>query len=116
MKIRSIYFKVLQMEPAVAFWHSLLQLEPIKQSAHWSEFKIGEVRLGLLLNDFGEEISGHGSVPVIEIEASSLPAFIERAKSLGASVVLDGLENPKMHSIVLAAPSGHEFELCRCAS
>ena len=43
-------------------------------------------------------------------------AFIERAKSLGASVVIDGLDDPKMHSIVLAAPSGHEFELCRCAS
>ena len=42
------------MASAVQFWHSLLRLEPIKQSARWSEFKIGDVRLGCLLNDFEE--------------------------------------------------------------
>ena len=68
------------MASAVKFWQSLLRLEPIKQSAHWSEFKIGEVRLGFLLNDFEEQISGNSSVPVIELELSDLPAFVERAK------------------------------------
>ena len=114
MRIRSVYFKVKEMSPAVGFWRSLLQQEPIKESSHWSEFKVGEVRLGFLLNDFGEEISGNSSVPVIELEPSELPAFIERAKSHGATVVLDGLDNPKMNSIVLAAPFGQEFELCKC--
>ena len=114
MRIRSTYFKVQDMASAVRFWQSLLRLEPIKQSAHWSEFKIGEVRLGFLLNDFEEQSSGNSSVLVIELESSDLPAFVERAKALGASVVLDGLNNPKMNSIVFATPSGHEFELCNC--
>src|SRR3954465_644530 len=101
MRIRSVYFKVKEMVPAVSFWRSLLQLEPIKESSHWSEFKVGEVRFGFLLNDFGEEVSGNSSVPVIELEPSELLAFIERAKSNGATVVLDGLDNPKMNSVVL---------------
>ena len=114
MRIRSVYFKVKEMPPAVSFWRSLLQLEPIKESPHWSEFKVGEVRLAFLLNDFGEEISGNSSVPVFELESPELPAFVERAKSHGATVVLDGLDNPKMNSIVLSAPFGQEFEVCKC--
>jgi catechol 2,3-dioxygenase-like lactoylglutathione lyase family enzyme len=114
MKIRSTYFKVQDVAVAVAFWRSLLQLEPVKESTHWAEFLIGEVRLGFLLNDFGETISGNSTVPVLELEPFELKAFVERAKSLGATTVLDGLDNPKMNSIVMAAPSGHEFELCNC--
>ena len=114
MRVRSTYFKVLDVANAVAFWQSLLQQEPVKQSAHWAEFLIGEVRLGFLLNDFGETISGNSAVPVLELEPSELREFVERAKSLGATTVLDGLDNPKMNSIVMAAPTGHEFELCNC--
>ena len=39
---------------------------------------------------------------------------VARAIAAGAAVVLDGLSNPKMNSIVLASPGGHEFELCNC--
>ena len=114
MRVRSTYFKVQDVAGAVTFWRSLLQLAPVKEATHWAEFLIGEVRLGLLLNDFGETISGNSTVPVLELEPSELKAFVERAKSLGATTVIDGLENPKMNSIVMAAPTGHEFELCNC--
>jgi hypothetical protein len=114
VKIRSAYFKVTDMAGAVAFWSSFLLQAPIKQSEHWSEFLLGDLRLGLLLNDFDEEIRGSGCVPVFELVPTELTASIERAKSLGATVVLDGLSNPQMNSIVMAAPSGHEFELCNC--
>jgi hypothetical protein len=114
MKIRTVYFKVLEMTPAVAFWQALLQLPPVKQSSHWSEFKLGEVRLGLLLNDFDESVSGAACVPVLECADSEIGALIERAKSLGAMVVVDGLDNPKMKSVVLATSFGSEFELCCC--
>jgi hypothetical protein len=102
------------MAAAVAFWSSLLLQEPAKSSSHWSEFLLGEVRLGLLLNDFDEEIRGNSCVPVFELGAAELPGTIERAKGLGATVVLDGLANPSMSSIVMATPSGQEFELCNC--
>ena len=74
------------------------------------------MRVGFLLNDFGEELKGSACVPVLEFEAADLLAALDRAKSAGATVVLDGLNNPKMNSIVLASPGGHEFELCNCAA
>ncbi|AXI02974.1 VOC family protein [Aquirhabdus parva] len=114
MQIRTIYFKVLDMQAAINFWQALLKAKPIKQSTRWSEFKIGATRLGLLLNDFGEQVSGSGCVPVFALEKDQLIAFVELAKSLGAIVVFDGLDKPEIGSIVLEVPTGHEFEVCHC--
>ncbi len=114
MRIRSSYFKVKDMNREVNFWRILLALEPIKSSPHWSEFLIAGQRIGFLLNDFGEEVIGCGSVPVLEVDEGAMEATVSRAKAAGAVVVLDGLNNPKMNSIVLATPGGHEFELCNC--
>jgi len=114
MRIRTVYFKVLDMAQAVAFWQGLLQTAPLKHTPRWSEFKLGEVRLGLLLNDFDEQISGVACVPVLECAETEIAALLERAKSLGATVVIDGLDDPKMNSVVLATSFGNEFEVCRC--
>ena len=114
MRIRSSYFKVKDMHAEVVFWRVLLELEPTKSSSHWSEFLIGDQRIGLLLNDFGEELVGCNCVPVLEVNDGAMEATVIRAKTAGAVVVLDGLSNPKMNSIVLASPGGHEFELCNC--
>ncbi len=112
MRIRTIYFKVMDMERSITFWEKLLELSPNRKSEKWAEFSIGGVRLGLLLNDFGDELVGSASVPVFEFDASSLPAFLDRAKSLGATVVMQ--LNDAMTSVVLASPDGHEFEVCTC--
>lgn len=114
MRIRTAYFKVANMEQSTTFWESLLQCAPARRSEKWTEFKVGEVRLGLLLNDFGDELCGSACVPVFEFDGPALKDFLERARALGASVVLDGLDNEAMKSIVLAGPDGHEFELCTC--
>ena len=114
MKVRSSYFKIKDMAAEVAFWRALLQIEPAKSSTHWSEFLVGGVRLGFLLNDFGEVLIGCSCVPVLEVETGTMASTVARAKGAGATVVLDGLENPKMNSIVMASPGGHEFELCHC--
>ena len=114
MRVRSNYFKVENMDAEVSFWRALLQTEPIKSSTHWSEFMLGASRIGFLLNDFGEKLIGCNSVPVLEVEEGTMEATVARAKEAGATVVLDGLSNPKMNSIVLASPGGHEFELCNC--
>ena len=102
------------MQAEVDFWQALLELAPSKSSSHWSEFLISGQRVGFLLNDFGEELIGCSSVPVLEVDEGTMEATVTRAKGAGASVVLDGLNNPKMNSIVLASPGGHEFELCNC--
>lgn len=68
MRVRSNYFKVEDMETEVSFWRGLLQVEPVNSGTHWSEFMIGAVRIGFLLNDFGEKLVGCSSVPVLEVE------------------------------------------------
>mgnify|MGYP001586194743 FL=1 len=113
MKIRTVYFKVTDMKKAVDFWQKLLEVKPHKTSPKWHEFLVGNLRLGLLLNDFGDKYSGSNCVPVFEFPDDELPKYIERAKSLGAKVIVDGLNDPNLLSIVFADPFGNEFELSK---
>lgn len=113
MKIRTVYFKVSDMPKAVAFWQGLLRIEPHKRYPEWHEFMVGTLRLGLWLNDCGDSYTGSNCVPVWEFDDAVLPQYIERAKSLGATVVVDGLDNPKLKSVVFRDPFGNEFELSR---
>ena len=113
MKIRTVYFKVADMNKAVDFWQKLLEVKPHKTSPKWYEFMVGNLRLGLLLNDFGDKYSGSNCVPVFEFSDDELPKYIERAKSLGAKVIVDGLNDPNLLSIVFADPFGNEFELSK---
>ena len=113
MRLRTVYFKVVDMADALAFWSALFQQEPSKHSTRWSEFVLGDVRIGLLLNDFGETTSGQGCVPVFELGKGEVDRLLERARQLGAAVVFDGLDDPAMNGIVLSSPGGQEFELHR---
>jgi Glyoxalase-like domain len=114
MRLRSTYFKVKDMQAETAFWRALLAQEPSKAGTHWTEFLVAGQRIGFLLNDFGEDLVGCNCVPVLEVDEGTMASTVLRAKQAGAAVVLDGLSNPKMNSIVLASPGGHEFELCNC--
>lgn len=98
----------------ITVWKRHSERSPNRKSERWTEFSPGEVRVGLLLNDFGDEFVGSGCVPVLEFDVSALHTFLNRAKALGATVVLDGLNDEAMKSIVLISPDGHEFELCTC--
>jgi catechol 2,3-dioxygenase-like lactoylglutathione lyase family enzyme len=116
MKLRTIYLKVSDMEKSASFWQRVLECSPHRKSTKWTEFMLGDVRLGLLLNAFGDEFNGSGSVPVFEFDEPALHTFLHRAKENGATVVVDGLKNDEMKSIVMCSPDGHEFELCTCHS
>jgi len=113
MKIRTIYFKVKNMVRAVDFWQKLLEVNPHKTWPEWHEFMIGDLRLGLLLSDEDDKYSGSNCVPVFEFSHDELPKYIDRAKSLGAKVVFDGLDDPDVLSIVFADTSGNQFELSK---
>ncbi len=113
MKIRTLYFKVDDIEAAAHFWGRLLNITPHKNFESWKEFMLGNIRFGLLKNDFGDEFKGSGCVPVFEFDDNDLPVFIERAKNLGAEILVDGLDDPNLKSIVFRDPFGHEFELSR---
>jgi len=116
MRLRTTYLKVTNMELALEFWEAFLDQRANRKSSHWSEFSLGGPHLGLLLNDFGDVLTGSSCVPVFEFDPEQIPDSVERARQLGATVVLDGLADPNMRSIVLASPDGHEFELCGCVS
>jgi hypothetical protein len=113
MRLRTVCLKVVDMGDALAFWSALFQREPLKHSARWSEFVLGDVRIGLLFNDFGETTPGQGCVPVFELDNGEVDRLLERALQLGATVVFDGLADPAMNGIVLSSPGGQEFELHR---
>jgi catechol 2,3-dioxygenase-like lactoylglutathione lyase family enzyme len=113
MKIRTIYFKVPDARKAANFWQAILQVAPHKNSDNWQEFMCGNIRLGLLLNDFGDEFHGSGCVPVFEFPDDQLQGYIDRAIKAGGTVVLDGLNDPNLKSFVMRDPFGHEFELSK---
>jgi predicted enzyme related to lactoylglutathione lyase len=101
------------MSDACAFWSKLLEMPPVKNSPKYCEFKLANINLGLLLNDFGDEFKGANCVPVFEFADDQIAGYIDRAKDLGASVILEGLDNPSLLSVVFADPWGNEFELSR---
>ena len=113
MKIRTIYFKIPDMPAASEFWQKVLQIKPHKTFDTWHEFMCGDIRLGLLLNNFGDKFSGSNCVPVFEFDDTVLQSYIDRAKSAGAAVLVDGLDNPKLRSLVMADPWGNQFELSK---
>lgn len=113
MKIRTIYFKVTDMPKAVAFWRAFLEVEPHKKFESWHEFMTDNIRLGLLLNDFGDQYSGSNCVPVFEFADDEVVQYVERAKSLGAEVIKDGLDDPDLLSVVFRDPFGNEFEISK---
>lgn len=50
---------------------------------------------------------------MFEFEDAILPEYIERAKKLGAEIIIDGLSDPNLQSVVMRDPFGHEFELSK---
>ncbi len=113
IKIRTVYFKVSDMQAAINFWSSLLELNPRKSGPKYSEFAASNINLGLVLNDFGDKFQGANCVPVFEFADDELDSYIRKAKNLGGQVIVDGLNDPNLLSIVFADPCGNEFELSK---
>ena len=113
MKIRTIYFKVNNMDTAVKFWTAFLGSNPVKTYTQYHEWRIGELNFGLALNDFGDKWTGANCAPVFEFDDNEVLSWVDKAKSLGATVILDALEDPKLLSVVMADPWGNEFEVSK---
>ncbi|MFZ4761368.1 MAG: VOC family protein [Alphaproteobacteria bacterium] len=113
MKIRTIYFKTSDITAAKNFWQELLGITPHKNFEEWVEFKLDNINLGIWLNDGTSQWSGSSTVPVFEFEDHELLHYIQKAEELGARILLNGLDNPDLLSVVLADPWGNEFELSK---
>jgi hypothetical protein len=101
------------MMAAVEFWRHFLKIEPVKQFDKYSEFKLSNINLGLVLNDFGDNFTGANCSVVFEFGDDEVLEFIERAKTLGATVVLDALDDENIKGVILRDLFGNEFEVTR---
>ncbi len=110
MKIRTVYFKSNDLKATKAFWQELLGIKPHKDFDSWVEFKLDNINLGIWPNDGTSKWSGSGTVPVFEFKDDELADYIEKAKKLGAKVILNGLNDPNLLSIIFSDPWGNEFE------
>lgn len=68
------------------------------------------IRFALLL-DTDDAVKGSNSVPVFEFADDAVMGAVEKAESLGAKIVVDGLKDPDLLSIVFSDPCGNEFEV-----
>jgi len=109
--IRTIYFKSSDISGLCRFWSSLLKVQPHKDSSDWKEINCGNMRLGFLNLD--EKNSGSNCVPVFELQDIELNAYVERALAMGAKLLIDGRNDPKMLSALMQDPFGNEFELSK---
>ncbi len=107
MRLVSIYLYVSDMNVESTFWRAILQNEPETSSEKWTEFTIGNARVGLLLDDESLESVSSTSVLVLEVEDKEIDQCIERAQVAGGRIVMQGLSS----RIIMASPSGHQFEL-----
>lgn len=101
------------MQQAKFFWQDLFLVQPSKNSKNWVEFNIDGVRLGLLLNDFGDNFSGSNMVPVFELADETYRALKEKIKQQKIAVVIEEENHPDKQSMVLNDPFGNEFEITR---
>jgi predicted enzyme related to lactoylglutathione lyase len=111
MKIRTVYFKVSDMQKAKSFWSGFLEMKPHKDFEQWIEFQMDNIRLGFLADDYEGRPGYCRSAIMFEYPQEQFQKSLQRAVSLGARVLLDNLENPELRSMILVDPSGHEFEI-----
>jgi catechol 2,3-dioxygenase-like lactoylglutathione lyase family enzyme len=114
MRVRTVYFKVRDLDAARDWWQAFLQSEPRKAFAEWCEFRVGDTNLGLL--SFPSYIPAGGRpscIPVLEFSDETIVAVIARAKELGATALLEGEAHPDHPNVaaVLVDPFGNEFEV-----
>jgi hypothetical protein len=113
VKIRTVYFKVNNMLEAAKFWGEFLQMAPVKAFDRYHEWRIDSLNFGLVLNDMNDHFAGANCVPVFEFGDLEVSTWVERAKSLGATVILEALNDPNLLSVVMADPWGNEFEVSK---
>lgn len=114
-RIRNVYLKVTDMDVAREFYSSFLQIAPKKDGNVWCEFPLGNMSFGLsLITGKGEKpVTGSNFVPVFEFADSEIYNYVQRAKTLGAKVISDSISEGHGNAILMADPSGNEFEISR---
>lgn len=111
MNIRTMYYKIENMDGVIDWWSAFLEQEPHKYGEAYSEFKIDGMRLGFVFNSFGDAYSGNRGVLMFECsDQQELEKKIDHAKKLEAKMLVDNL-GKELNSVVFEDPFGNEFEI-----
>lgn len=111
LAVRTFYYKVTDMQGVIDWWKNVFDLIPHKQTVAYSEFKFENVRIGFVLNDFGDVYGGNRGIVMFNvISEKECDAFIEKAVALGGKITSDNRDS-ELKSVVLIDPFGNEFEL-----
>jgi predicted enzyme related to lactoylglutathione lyase len=106
MRLASTYLYVSDMGMESSFWQTIFEKAPVSSGEKWTEFAVGDVRVGLLLDDESIGPVNSTSVLVFEVEDGEMDEYIARTQAAGGSIVMQGLSS----RIIMASPSGHQFE------
>jgi len=107
MRLRTVYFKVSDVAATAGFWGRLLEREVDASYEDWMEYKVGDVRIAFIKET---PATGSNCVPVFEMPREMIANSVQHALEIGARIVLNGLDDPEVRSIVLEDPFGNEFE------
>lgn len=112
ISVRTFYFKVADVSKAVAFWEHLLLVKAHKDTSSYGEFKIGDMRFGFVLNNFGDVYEGNRGVVMFNFDSDTeRDDFVLRAQNLGAKTLSDNRLDSVLRSISLEDSLGNEFEV-----
>lgn len=112
MTIRTFYFKVSDVERITDWWSEVLGISPHKKSRAYGEFKVGEMRLGFVLNDWGEKYEGNRGVAMFNTDSEKeRDELIDRMVKAGGSIEADNRTNEALKSASVLDPFGNEVEI-----
>jgi len=114
-RVRSIYLKVKNMDAAREFYSEFLGIPPKKDGNVWCEFPMGNMNFALSLDQSKGKTSGVGGgfVPIFEFADNEIYRYAHKAKSLGATIIVDSISEGRGQTILMRDPFGNEFEISR---
>ena len=98
-RLTQIMIYVSGMQRSISFYRDVLGLEPITESANWSEFEAGDFHLALHSSNVEGELSGQVGVPigraelVFEVDdlVSACQEIAQRGGAIDGPKVMEGL-------------------------
>lgn len=111
MRRMHAYLLVADMQRSVQFYRTLFQAEPVYESEHWTEFNVGDARLGLHTWDHDGAVPAAVGVRVF-FEVDDISAEKDRLQRAGVRLRGDIVELEGTGRILaFEDPDGHVLEL-----
>jgi len=110
MKLRGFHLVVKDLELEHQFWQKFLNATPKTSQPDWVELKAGDVFMTL---SPGEPKEPSLICPVFEYSEIELHYYVQKAQDLGATLVREALNDPRVRGAIFADPEGNHFQVSR---